>query len=51
MGVPLYAQVPTTPSAAIENANAGSATITGLDSAESGLVNEAEECTNLNHCN
>jgi hypothetical protein len=34
---------PTTPPAAIENANAGSATITGLDSAESGLVNEAEE--------
>jgi hypothetical protein len=34
---------PRTPPAAIGNANAGSATITGLGSAESGLVNEAEE--------
>ena len=34
---------PTTPLAAIGNANVGSATITGLGSAESGFINEAEE--------
>jgi hypothetical protein len=34
---------PTTPSAVIGNANAGSATIVGLGPAESELVNEAEE--------
>ena len=34
---------PTTPSTAIGNANAGSATVMGLSSAESGMINEAGE--------